>query len=83
MKKILTLIMFCLLVNNYQETKYESDAMHYSTMKTFEPNPEGKIKLFSYATCPWCKKVITFLTKINKLDQVVIMDVSNPMHMKE
>lgn len=83
MKNKISIIIFCLLFNNYQQPKYEKEKMIYSTMTNFTPNAQGNIKLFVYAGCPWCKKVITFLTKINKLDQVVIMDVANTMHMKE
>jgi glutaredoxin len=42
-----------------------------------------QIKLFVYKTCPYCIKVINFLKSIKKLDQVVVLDVSNEANMKE
>lgn len=83
MKKILNILILSLLFNNCQQTKYESKEMQYSAMTKFEPNPEGKIKLFIYAGCPWCKKVIEFLQKIGKFDQIIIMNVANPDYMRE
>ena len=56
----------------------ESEAM---TTKTVKEN--GKIKLFVYNGCPWCKKVIEFLKQIGKLDQVTILDLAVLENMKE
>lgn len=49
--------------------------MTYQAMTHFTPNPNGSIKLFISANCPYCQKVIAHLKKLGQLDQVVLLDV--------
>ena len=46
-------------------------------------NESGKIKLFVYKGCPWCKKVIEFLKQIGRLDKIMIMDLAVATNMQE
>jgi glutaredoxin len=52
-------------------------------MTTRIPNEQGKIKLFVYNGCPWCNKVIAYLKKINQIDKVTLLDLSNANNMQE
>jgi glutaredoxin len=49
------------------------------TEKTMSP----QIKLFIYPGCPYCQKVIKYLKKINKFDEIVIKDATNADVLKE
>jgi glutaredoxin len=60
--------------------KSENEA---ETMTTKAVNAQGKIKLFVYKGCPWCNKVIAYLQQTGHLDDITIMDLSNPENMKE
>lgn len=53
------------------------------TMTNNHINDQGKIKLFVYSRCPWCKKVIDFLKQIGHLDKITVLDLSNADNMKE
>ena len=53
------------------------------TMTTKKGNESGKIKLFVYNGCPWCKKVIAFLKQIGQLDKIMIMDLAVAANMRE
>lgn len=62
--------------------------LHVSYLKT-EPtmnnvNAEsGQIKLFVQTGCYYCDKVINYLKKIGKLDQVTILNINDPKNFTE
>ena len=43
-------------------------------------NEQGSIKLYVQTGCPYCDKVIAYLQRIGKLDQVVLMNIKDPQN---
>ncbi|MBP6892323.1 glutathione S-transferase N-terminal domain-containing protein [Candidatus Babeliales bacterium] len=78
-KTIIFSITILLLSNVFLTMKPES----METMTTKTSNEQGKIKLFVYNGCPWCNKVIAYLKKINQIDKVTLLDLSNAKNMQE
>ena len=77
--KIIFSITILLLSNVFLTIKPEQ----METMTTKNQNEQGKIKLFVYNGCPWCKKVIAYLKQIGQFDKITLLDLSNEANMKE
>ena len=72
--KIIFSITILLLSNVFLTIKPEQ----METMTTKNQNEQGKIKLFVYNGCPWCKKVIAYLKQIGQFDKMIeLLTIAN------